>query len=308
MQRKVRVVVDLIQVRVLRIFLLVSGFFTSIKLGVPLKYSTFSLLPKIQWKRHEAGEYQEFCETSLNTSVDVVISLYRFEEFESVLSTSVQSCFGNKKITFHFVIVEGTDRELKFIKSLVKNSHHKIHVSESRIGIYAAWNKAILSSSGNLITNLNADDLRLPHSICKQAASLSRTNCDGNYGNFILTDNVLSYLNPKTEKSLVSSLNEFNIETLVFGSQNLMHCAPMWKRALHDKFGKFDDTLKSSGDTEFWLRAMEGGATFELYPAATVVYFHNPDGLSTSMSSAGHSEWRIVRDQYLRNRRYRVTN
>ena len=308
MHRKVRVVVDLIHVRVLRIFLLVRGVLTAIKLGVPLKYSTFSLLPEIHWKIYDAGEHQEFCETSLDTTVDVVISLYRFEEFESVLSTSIQSCFANKKITFHFVIVDGTKTEIEFAKSLVENSHHRLHVSDSRIGIYAAWNKAIFSSSGNLITNLNADDLRLPHSICSQAASLSRANCDGTFGNFILTDNVLSYLHQKTGKSLVSSLYEFNIETLVFGSQNFMHCAPMWKRTLHDKFGKFDDSLKSSGDTEFWLRTMEGGAEFEPYPATTVVYFHNPDGLSTSISSAGHGEWKIVRDQYLRHRRDSLTN
>jgi GT2 family glycosyltransferase len=74
----------------------------------------------------------------------------------------------------------------------------------------------------------------------------------------------------------------------------------MWRRDLHDQFGLFDETLKSSGDTEFWLRALAKGAKFVYYPEVTAVYFHNPEGLSSSLSSTGHGEWAMVRDRFLK--------
>jgi hypothetical protein len=101
---------------------------------------------------------------------------------------------------------------------------------------------------------------------------------------------------------LLSKLGSFNEKTLVQNSLNFMHCAPMWKRSLHEKLGLFDESLKSSGDTDFWLRALSAGSLFANYAMATVVYFHNPEGLSTSLSSSGRHEWQDIRDRHLRTR------
>jgi len=297
--RKLAGLFNLVLVRLMRYRLLLVSIRKVFDLKSPFKYATFSLLPEMHRAIHERNGLSQTCESALSKSVDVIISLYRFEKYEKVLRASLMSCFSNTKVTFHFVVVNGTETEISIISSIVAGSHHKMYTPKNRIGIYSAWNLAIQSGAGELITNLNADDLRLPHSICQQAAALENSDCEGSFGNFVLTDDIFSHLDPKTSAGFVSSLGEFNADTLLLRSQNYMHCAPMWRRTLHDQLGYFDESLRSSGDTEFWLRAMTSGARFKLYPSTTVIYFHNPEGLSTSLSSIGHKEWTHIRDKYI---------
>jgi glycosyltransferase involved in cell wall biosynthesis len=300
--RKLVVAATLIKVRVLRLWLLVQSIKTVIKLKLPVRYSSFTLLPLMQMTDHQNFPDRGSCNPGLGATVDVIVSLYNYEKYQSVLQQSVHSCFHNPKITFHFVLVSGSDSEILWLKKLIGNSHHKFYLSKERIGIYKAWNIAIKSGSGAYITNLNADDLRLPHSICDQVAAIEKTSSDGSYGNFVLTDDIFGFIKGKFTKSLVSRLGELSEQKLYLGSQNLMHCAPVWKRELHEKLGMFDDSLQSCGDNDFWLRSLGSGAKFLEYQPVTAVYFHNPQGLSSSMSSVGHKEWTDIRDSYIKRK------
>jgi hypothetical protein len=300
--RSVKLVFALIKVRVLRLNLLVFSLAKVLSLGLPFRFGTFPFLKFLNYETLPPLKSATECILKLNTHVDVVISLYKFYKYIPVLERSLQSCFLNPRITFHFVLVSGDTSERNWLLGLVNDTHHKVYQIENRIGIYSAWNIAIEGGSGELITNLNADDLRLPHSICCQALALQEESHDGSYGNFILSTDIFSSLENKSHKALVSDLGNFSEAVLVNQSQNMMHCAPMWKRTLHNRFGMFDESLKSSGDTEFWLRAMAGGAKFSSYTPVTAIYFHNPEGLSSSLSSSGHREWQSVRDSHLRRK------
>jgi hypothetical protein len=296
----------MIWVRIVRYWLVVLSGITCIKLGISLRFASFPLLPSISWKSKPLPEKSLGCDQELVKSVDVVVSLYNFLKYKPVLEKSVKSCFANPKVTFHFILVAGSRDEVEWLTELVADSHHKLHLVDRRIGIYAAWNIGIESGTGDYITNLNTDDLRLPHSICCQAASLQQASAEGSFGNFILSKDILADLYSKSTKWLVSNLGKFDIRKLVIGSQNFMHCAPMWKRELHTANGLFNEELRSSGDTEFWLRCMASGASFVSYSPETVVYFHNPEGLSTSVGSVGHKEWTRIRDSFLKVRQTRV--
>jgi hypothetical protein len=300
--RSLRVAFDLVKVRVSRLNLLVLSLGKVIVLGLPFRFATFPFLQFIKYVKTPSQELNSECNLELKANVDVIISLYRFQEYIPVLESSLKSCFSNPRVTFHFVLVSGSTAETIWLSDLVSETHHKLYQIENRLGIYAAWNLAINGGTGELITNLNADDLRLPHSICCQAAVLQAEPTDGSYGNFVLSTDIFSSLQGKSEMVLVSNLGGFNESVLVDKSQNMMHCAPMWKRTLHERFGMFDESLKSSGDTDFWLRAMAGGAKFSSYEPVTAIYFHNPEGLSSSLSSSGHREWQSIRDLYLRSK------
>jgi glycosyltransferase involved in cell wall biosynthesis len=265
-----------------------------------MRYVSFPLLPNLSWKKFQYDTHSATCDSRLTASVDVIISLYKFEKFKNVLEKSLESCFKNPKITVHIVAVCASESEIHWLKNLTSNSHHRLYFLDERIGIYEAWNLAIQHSSAELITNLNVDDLRLPHSICTQATQLENSYADGSFGNFVLTDDIFVSLDSSSTNHLVSSLGQFDLERLAGKSQNFMHCAPIWKRSLHERFGMFDASLSSSGDTEFWLRAMSSGAKFVPFDPVTVVYFHNPEGLSTSVASSGNKEWSRIRDAYIR--------
>jgi hypothetical protein len=256
----------------------------------------------MDWVEIPNPKLQTSCDEGLSAQVDVIVSLYRFERYKDVLKASINSCFNNPLITFHFVLVSGTPAERKWLEKVVGSSHHKMYVSDERIGIYKAWNTAIKGGVGKFITNLNADDLRLPHSICNQATALDSESADGSYGNFILSGDILAFLTSPKTRLLVSNLGNFNETKLVLDSQNLMHCAPMWRRDLHSRVGVFDSQLQSCGDNDFWLRSLEKGAHFSPYSPVTAVYFHNPEGLSSSISSVGRKEWASIRDLFLRRK------
>jgi glycosyltransferase involved in cell wall biosynthesis len=298
--QRVKFFASLARVRLLRLGLWFECLLQAIKLKLPINLVSFPLLPFLVWERANHSSSPKNCDTNLDKSVDVLVSLYQFEKHIPVLSKSLESCFTNSKITFHFVLVSPSPSEKSWLEKLVGNSHHKIQIATERVGIYSAWNLALNECTGEFITNLNADDIRLPHSICSQAASLQNSSYDGSYGNFVLSQDITSSLKDMDVKHLVSNLPTFNLERLLNDSQNLMHCAPMWKRDLHDRFGKFDESLKSSGDTEFWLRSLVNGARFSPYKPTTVIYFHNPEGLSTSLASIGRQEWSQIRGRHFK--------
>jgi glycosyltransferase involved in cell wall biosynthesis len=300
--RKVKYFISLLDVLARRAILLMRSAANSLKLGLPLRYSLFPLLPQLSWGQIPGKSVPDHCDTQLAKSVDVVISLYKFEKYQSVIEKSLESCLQNPLVTFHIILVSGSSNEIAWAENFFRGSHHKIHLSETRIGIYEAWNLGIQNGSADFITNLNADDLRLPHSICQQAADLQQRDVDGSYANFALSSNIFDSLNSRENRHLVSNLGTFEIDTLIKKSENFMHCAPMWKRELHTRVGYFDSSLTSSGDTQFWLRCLVSGASFGLYPPVTAIYFHNPEGLSTSVSSAGSKEWGNIRREYLMNK------
>lgn len=75
---------------------------------------------------------------------------------------------------------------------------------------------------------------------------------------------------------------------------NPPHNAPMWRAALHDRIGLFDDRFRSAGDYEFWVRAIVAGAEFYKINDPHIGYYHNPEGVSTSSQSLGVQETREV--------------
>jgi hypothetical protein len=62
-------------------------------------------------------------------------------------------------------------------------------------------------------------------------------------------------------------------------------CQPLWRRTIHSKAGYFDSDYKFAGDWEMWLRAVRFGSRFAMLDGVYGLYYHNPDGLSTNVSS-----------------------
>ena len=73
---------------------------------------------------------------------------------------------------------------------------------------------------------------------------------------------------------------EFSFENLKMS--NMPHAAPMWRRSLHEKYGKFDAKYRSAGDWEMWLRAASKGSLFKKISAHCNLYYFNPNGISTN--------------------------
>jgi glycosyltransferase involved in cell wall biosynthesis len=166
-----------------------------------------------------------------------------------------------------------------------------------RIGIYDAWNIGVDMSRGKFITNTNLDDLRKENSFELQASALERHSfADVVYQDFFYSmDDALSF----DEVAKVGIKSDVPIVTphnlLLFNSP---HNAPMWRKKLHSELGAFDTTFESAGDWEFWLRCISSGKTFFKINEPHVVYFQNPEGVSTRPNTKGVKEGRRVWRRY----------
>ncbi len=168
-----------------------------------------------------------------------------------------------------------------------------------RIGIYDAWNVGAQLARGKYLTNTNLDDIRRNDSLELQAATLENLPfVDVVYQDFFYT------FDPKLSFEEIAKFG-FKSNLPVVTTMNMMdfnspHNAPMWRKSLHTELGYFDTTFKSAGDYDFWMRCLLAGKTFYKLNDAHVVYYQNPEGISTRPDTKGVQEGRRIFKAYAR--------
>lgn len=167
----------------------------------------------------------------------------------------------------------------------------------TRVGIYEAWNTALRLARGRYVTNANLDDSRRPDSIAAMARALDALpSVDVVYSDVFYT--LVPHLPWETIASIGLRTDLPPLTTWNLLDFNSPHCAPMWRRALHDRLGLFDASFSSAGDWEFWLRSAARGALFHKLPEPLIAYTFNPEGISTRRGTAGIREQWPIRERY----------
>ena len=148
-------------------------------------------------------------------------------------------------------------------------------------GLYGCWNVGVEQSSAPYITNANLDDRRHPYCLERHLVELESTpEVDLVYSPCLISTQPNESVEINSARQLYPCYEFDGVRGLL--KHNSPHCAPMWKRDLHDKYGMFDDSYFSAGDHEMWLRAVSQGSVFKMVPEALCLYYFNPKGLSTS--------------------------
>ncbi|MCU0773289.1 MAG: glycosyltransferase [Ideonella sp.] len=176
-------------------------------------------------------------------------------------------------------------------------------------GLYACWRLAIEHARAPLISNANLDDRRSPgHSqrlaqllqsrpdLAAVSGALTVVGQDEQGGWFDLVPNQTWFGEP--------GLREFDYDELfrraddgTVYSQNMLHCMPVWRRCLHERFGWFDEErYGTSADWAFWLLVGRAGERFALDPQAWGRYFFNPESHNRRNDADGAKERRIIAD------------
>lgn len=173
----------------------------------------------------------------------------------------------------------------------------RYHRTPTRIGIYEAWNVGVAMARGRYLTNANVDDLRRPDSLERQAEVLDTLGfVDVVYQDFYYSFDPQATFDQVAAGGLRSSSPVITPQNLV--EHNYPHNAPMWRAALHDELGPFNEGYTSAGDAEFWWRALGAGKTFYKLNDPHVGYFLNPRGVSTAPDTRGLVEWRTLRSTW----------
>ncbi len=231
--------------------------------------------------------------------VTAIASLYRGGEFiERFMENMTSQSIFDDYCELVIVDADSPDGEASVIERFLSGRSNIQYVrTNCRVGIYDAWNLALKMARGAYITSTNVDDLRREDSFELQAAVLDNLDfVDVAYQDFHYT------FDPRLSAAEVARFDYKSELPLVtpytMMSCNSPHNAPMWRKSLHDELGWFDTRYQSAGDYEFWLRCVAAGKTFYKLDDPHVIYYQNPQGLSTRPETRGVDEVRDVLKRY----------
>jgi glycosyltransferase involved in cell wall biosynthesis len=231
--------------------------------------------------------------------ISAIASMYRGGRFIERFLQNItgQTCFRDY---CELIIIDANspEGEYEVIKPYLAHFGNIRYVRiNHRIGVYDAWNIGVEAATGDYLTNTNVDDLRSAESLELQAGVLdSLPFVDVVYQDFYYTfDPTLSF-EDVARFGYRSQLPLVTPYTLM--AYNPPHNAPMWRRRLHDELGLFDTSYQSAGDYEFWMRCLAAGKTFFKMNEPHVVYYQNPNGLSTRPGTRGFAETKAIHRKY----------
>ena len=235
-----------------------------------------------------------------NYLVSAIASLYKGRRFIETFLDNITSQTIFDRCELIIIDANSPEREGEIIAEYRKSYPNIVYKRvNSRIGVYDAWNAGIELARGKYLTNANVDDMRRCDSFELQARALDRnSSADVVYQDFFytfdpsLTFNQVARLGFKSELPIITAHN-----LLTFNSP---HNAPMWRRSLHKEVGLFDTSFESAGDWEFWLRCLSEGKGFLKVNSAHVVYYLNPEGVSSGPDSKSFEDTRRILHQYSR--------
>lgn len=187
----------------------------------------------------------------MKTKVTVLTSLYRCETFLKKYFHYVSQLEYTDEIEILLLHNDPTQNEMNIINQNLSNypfvKHHIIPVREN---LYTTWNRGIALANGEYICIWNVDDIRSPLSIYHEAETLDQNpQADLTYGDFYY----MYEYGKKTNDLVISP--DYDITPLSFLNSFHIGCFPMWRKAIHNQIGFFDEQFRLVGDYDFQIRA-----------------------------------------------------
>jgi glycosyltransferase involved in cell wall biosynthesis len=230
--------------------------------------------------------------------VSAIASLYRGGEYieQFMQNITSQSLFARSELII--IDADSPENEYEVIARYMERFPNIVyHRAATRIGIYEAWNLGVQMAKGRYVTNTNMDDLRRHDSFERQAEILEKFEfVDVVYQDFYYGFEGKASFDRTAAIGIHSAVPVVTPYNLM--QSNSPHNAPMWRRQLHSEVGMFDTSYRSAGDFDFWLRCIRADKTFFKINDPHVVYFVNPEGLSTRPDTRGIEEPDRARNEH----------
>lgn len=78
--------------------------------------------------------------------------------------------------------------------------------------------------------------------------------------------------------------------------------ANLYRKSVFERFGPFDESIRTAEDLDWLLRAREAGARIEVLNAVTLLYRENPESLTYGLDAAQLSFFRVLKHSLDRRR------
>jgi glycosyltransferase involved in cell wall biosynthesis len=175
----------------------------------------------------------------------IITAVYNGEKF---IEQAIQSVISQSFDNFEFIIMDGgsSDGTIDIIKRY--DDWIDLWISEPDVGIYDAWNKALVQAHGEWISFLGSDDAYYNNALKDYASFIDRHN--GGQLDYVSScvDLVDSEMN-KIEKICEPwSWRKFRKR------MKIAHVGSMHHNSLYERYGLYDSKYRITGDYEFLLR------------------------------------------------------
>ena len=154
----------------------------------------------------------------------------------------------------HIIVDDGSsDDTVEVVREHTTGSVRLIRFDEQQ-GANAARNAGIRASSSDIISFLDSDDEYLPQRIERtmDVLKMQPPHCVGVYHSYRVINNGKTKTNWRAVNDLVG-LDEIRDENIIGGFS-----ATLFRKELFKEVGYLDESMPSSQDYEFYLRALDG--------------------------------------------------
>jgi glycosyltransferase involved in cell wall biosynthesis len=210
--------------------------------------------------------------------ITAIVSTYRGGSFLAECLQNLEDQTYAKFLEIVVVDAASPENEGEIVKDFQKRySNIQYFRTATRIGVYEAWNVAIKAAKGKYLISASTNDQLAKNSLEMLARELdSHSEVALVYGDSYQTETPHKTFEKHTRTG-VYEWPEYSYEGLLQSCQVGPH--PMWRRALHDEIGFFDEKFVACGDQDFWLRL---GQNYPLkhIKEFTGLYWVSPGGLS----------------------------
>ena len=164
-----------------------------------------------------------------------------------------------------------------------------IWASEPDTGQTNALNRAIARSRGDIVAWVNSDDFLYPDALERAVEIFTTHDADAVYGSCALVDESGRTIGRyHTEPFSYQALLNRNI---------IAQPALLFRRAMYERFGPFDESLRFAMDYEYWLRCGRDAKIIYI-PNVLAAYRIHLGGKTTRASRAHAVEGNRVRWKY----------
>lgn len=212
--------------------------------------------------------------------VSLVVPSYNVERY---VADAIESALAQTYRPLEIVVIDdgSTDGTAAVVEGYRDREEVRYIYQENR-GLAGARNRGIAEANGAFIGLLDADDLWMPEKVATVVDYLAQHPEIG----WATTD---CYLMQDTEKTTDRYYGTFEPELFpttaaeqleTIARRNFMSVAVTIRRELLDRFGGFDEGLRSSEDYDLWIRFMLGGVMVGRVPEPLGWYRLRADSLS----------------------------
>lgn len=195
---------------------------------------------------------------------------------------------------FEHIVVDGESTDGT---PTILNSHGLKYLSKTPLGIANAMNVGIKAAKGQFIYFLNSDDSFYSNQVLQPVHDylINRSDLDWVFGNIHETDGVKTIGYPPKRK-----IFQGRHPNMLKFYNYIPHQATFVRKSVFDKYGLFDESLKSMMDPEYWLR-ISGSTSWGYMPITVANYLIRPDSQSENLDNANSNtaEYEVVQSKYL---------